>query len=36
MLGFAKKEAETALDRIIRDHPGSSVESVIKLTLKRL
>jgi Holliday junction DNA helicase RuvA len=36
MLGFARKEAETALLKTMKEHPGSSVEAVIKLTLKRL
>jgi Holliday junction DNA helicase RuvA len=36
MLGFARKNAEPALDRIIRENPAASVETVIKLTLKRL
>jgi Holliday junction DNA helicase RuvA len=36
MLGFARKDAETALIKTIKEYPGSSVEKVIKLTLKRL
>ncbi len=36
MLGFGRKDAETALDKVIREHPGSSLEAVVKLTLKRL
>lgn len=36
MLGFTKKDAEPALEKIIREHPGSNLETVIKLTLKRL
>jgi holliday junction DNA helicase RuvA len=36
MLGFSKKDAEPALEKIIREHPGSNLETVIKLTLKRL
>jgi len=36
MLGFARKNAEPALDRIIRENPAANVETVIKLTLKRL
>ncbi len=36
MLGFARKDAETALIKTIKEYPGSSVETVIKLTLKRL
>ncbi len=36
MLGFARKEAETALLKTMKEHPVSNVETVIKLTLKRL
>lgn len=36
MLGFARKEAETALTKIIRENPGAKLEALIKLTLKRL
>ncbi len=36
MLGFGRKEAETALDKVFKEHPGSSLEAVVKLTLKRL
>jgi len=36
MLGFARKDAESALIKTIKEYPGSSVETVIKLTLKRL
>ncbi len=36
MLGFARKEAETALAKIIRENPGAKLEALIKLTLKRL
>jgi Holliday junction DNA helicase RuvA len=36
MLGFTRKDAEPALEKIIREHPGSNLETVIKLTLKRL
>jgi len=36
MLGFTKKDAEPVLEKIIREHPGSNLETVIKLTLKRL
>jgi Holliday junction DNA helicase RuvA len=36
MLGFARKEAETALAKIIRENPGAKLETLIKLTLKRL
>lgn len=36
MLGFARKDAETALEKVIRENPAANVEAVIKLTLKRL
>ncbi|HOI48319.1 MAG TPA: Holliday junction branch migration protein RuvA [Prolixibacteraceae bacterium] len=36
MLGFAKKEAEAAVSKILKDDPQSSVENVIKQALKRL
>lgn len=36
MLGFARKEAENALVKILKEHPDSSLETLIKLTLKRL
>jgi Holliday junction DNA helicase RuvA len=36
MLGFARKEADAALEKVMKEHPGVTVESVIKLTLKRL
>lgn len=36
MLGFARKDAEAALVKTMKEYPGSSVETVIKLTLKRL
>jgi Holliday junction DNA helicase RuvA len=36
MLGFAKKDAEKAVSKIIRENPDASLESVIKLALKRL
>ena len=36
MLGFARKEADAALEKVMRENPGSTVETVIKLTLKRL
>ena len=36
MLGFARREAETALAKIIRENPGAKLETLIKLTLKRL
>jgi Holliday junction DNA helicase RuvA len=36
MLGFAKKDAEKAVSKIISDDPGATVERVIKTALKRL
>jgi holliday junction DNA helicase RuvA len=36
MLGFARKDADTALGKVLKENPGSSVETMIKLTLKRL
>lgn len=36
MLGFGRKEAETALARVCRENPDAGVETMIKLTLKRL
>ena len=36
MLGFARKDAEAALEKVMKENPGSGVEAVIKLTLKRL
>jgi Holliday junction DNA helicase RuvA len=36
MLGFARKDADTALGKVLKENPGVSVETVIKLTLKRL
>ncbi|MBN1822156.1 MAG: Holliday junction branch migration protein RuvA [Prolixibacteraceae bacterium] len=36
MLGFAKKDAEKVLDKILKENPGLTVESVIKHALKRL
>jgi holliday junction DNA helicase RuvA len=36
MLGFARKEADTALGKVLKENPGATVETVIKLTLKRL
>ncbi|MDD4143153.1 MAG: Holliday junction branch migration protein RuvA [Prolixibacteraceae bacterium] len=36
MLGFAKKDAENAVSKIIRENPEASLESVIKQALKRL
>ena len=36
MLGFAKKEAEKAVDKILTEQPEQTVESVLKQALKRL
>jgi Holliday junction DNA helicase RuvA len=36
MLGFVKKDAEKVLDKILQEHPGLTVESVVKHALKRL
>ncbi len=36
MLGFAKKDAEKAVSKIIRENPEATVEHVIKTALKRL
>ncbi len=36
MLGFAKKEADKAVSKIINDDPNATVEHVIKTALKRL
>lgn len=36
MLGFAKKDAEKVLSKIIREDPDATLESVIKKALKRL
>ncbi|SHF58265.1 Holliday junction DNA helicase subunit RuvA [Mariniphaga anaerophila] len=36
MLGFAKKDADKAVSKIIKDDPGATVERVIKTALKRL
>jgi holliday junction DNA helicase RuvA len=36
MLGFAKKDAEKAVSKIIKDNPEATVERVIKTALKRL
>ncbi len=36
MLGFAKKDAEKVVMKIIRDDPDATVEGVIKTALKRL
>jgi len=36
MLGFARKDADAALEKVMKENPGATVETVIKLTLKRL
>lgn len=36
MLGFAKKDADKAVSKIIQDNPEATVEHVIKTALKRL
>lgn len=36
MLGFAKKDAEKVVSKIIREDPDATVENVIKRALKRL
>jgi len=36
MLGFTRKDAESALVKVLQENSGASVETVIKLTLKRL
>lgn len=36
MLGFVKKDAERIVTKILQEQPESTVESVIKLALKRL
>lgn len=36
MLGFAKKDAEKVVAKVLTDQPDSTVEGVIKLALKRL
>jgi Holliday junction DNA helicase RuvA len=36
MLGFAKKDADKAVSKIIKDDPEATVERVIKTALKRL
>lgn len=36
MLGFAKKDAEKAVIKILKDQPDATVENVIKQALKRL
>jgi Holliday junction DNA helicase RuvA len=36
MLGFTRKDADAALGKVLKENSGASVETVIKLTLKRL
>jgi Holliday junction DNA helicase RuvA len=36
MLGFNRKDADAALEKVMKENPGIPVETVIKLTLKRL
>lgn len=36
MLGFPKRDAEKVVDAILTEHPGASVENVVKQALKRL
>ena len=36
MLGFAKRDAEKAISKILQEQPEAKVESVIKQALKRL
>jgi len=36
VLGFAKKQAEKVLDKIVKDQPEANVETIIKLALKNL
>jgi Holliday junction DNA helicase RuvA len=36
MLGFNRKDADVALGKVMKENPGIAVETVIKLTLKRL
>jgi Holliday junction DNA helicase RuvA len=36
MLGFSKAPSQKAIDKILRENPGSKVEDVIKLALKML
>ena len=35
-LGFARRQAEKACNKVTRDNPGSDVETIIKLALKNL
>jgi len=36
MLGFAKKDADKVVSKLLQEEPGATVESVIKKALKRL
>lgn len=36
VLGFARKSAEKVVDKIVKDSPDASVETIIKLALKNL
>jgi Holliday junction DNA helicase RuvA len=36
MLGFAKKDAEKTVAKLLQEQPEATVESVIKQALKRL
>ncbi len=36
VLGFLRKSAEKVVDKIVKDNPDASVESIIKLALKNL
>lgn len=36
VLGFNKKLAEKAVDKVVKDSPGANVETIIKLALKNL
>ena len=36
MLGFAKKDAEKVVVKLLQEHPDATVESVIKMALKKL
>lgn len=36
VLGFVRKSAEKVVDKIVKDNPDASVESIIKLALKNL
>jgi len=36
MLGFTRKDADAALGKVLKENSGATVETVIKLTLKRL